>query len=108
VADPVECLSVDAIIDLHAQALTDGHGGLDGIRSHPQLASAAVQPYQSFGGEDLYPSIPEKPAAHAYFLAESQPFLDGNKRTAALVLTVLLDLHGYQLYEASEVELATS
>lgn len=99
-------LSVDDLIALHTTALTLGIGGSEGIRSNHQLASAAMQPYQSIFGEDAYPSIPEKAAAHAFFLAESQPFLDGNKRTAALALTVFLDLNGYELYEASETELA--
>ena len=71
-----------------------------------QLASAALQPYQTISGDDAYPSIPEKAAAHAFFVAESQSFIDGNKRTAALALTVFLDLNGYELYEADETELA--
>ena len=88
-------LSVDDIIALHEEALTLGNGGSEGIRSYHQLASATLQPYQTVFGEDAYPSIPEKAAAHAYFLAESQPFVDGNKRTAALAMTVFLDLNDY-------------
>lgn len=99
-------LSVDDLIELHTVALTLGNGGSEGIRSHHQLASAALQPYQTAFGEDAYPSIPEKAAAHAFFLSEGQPFMDGNKRTAALALTVFLYLNGYELYEASETELA--
>jgi death-on-curing protein len=106
VADQVVSLSVDDIVALHAEALTLGNGGSEGVRSNHQLASAALQPYQSVFGEDAYPSIPEKAAAHAFFLAESQPFIDGNKRTAALALTVFLDVNGYELYEADETELA--
>jgi death on curing protein len=106
VPDGVVSLSVDALIELHTIALTLGNGGSEGIRSHQQLASAALQPYQTVFGEDAYPTIPEKAAAHAFFLAEGQPFVDGNKRTAALALTVFLDLNGYELYEASETELA--
>lgn len=49
---------------------------------------------------------PEKAAAHAFFLAESQPFVDGNKRTAALALTVFLDLNDHELHEATDTELA--
>jgi death-on-curing protein len=105
-AKPVVSLSVDDLIALHKVALTLGDGGSEGIRSNHQLASAALQPYQSICGEDAYPSIAEKAAAHAFFLAENQPFLDGNKRTAALALTVFLDLNGYELYEANETELA--
>jgi death-on-curing protein len=105
-AAQVAILSVDDIYALHDEALTLGIGGSEGVRSHHQVASAALQPYQTVFGEDAYPSIPEKAAAHAFFLAESQPFVDGNKRTAALALTVFLDLNDYELYEASETELA--
>jgi death on curing protein len=105
-AEQVVSLSVDDLIGLHEIALTLGDGGSEGIRNHHQLASAAMQPYQTAYGEDLYASVAEKAAAHAFFLAESQPFIDGNKRTAALALTVFLDLNGYELYEAEETELA--
>lgn len=105
-AEQVTSLSVDDLIALHEEALTLGSGGSEGIRSNHQLASAALQPYQSVFGEDAYPTIPEKAAAHAFFLAESQPFIDGNKRTAALALTVFLDLNDFDLYEESDTELA--
>ena len=95
-SDGVVSLSVDDLIELHTTALTLSIGGSEGIRIHQQLASAAMQPYQTIFGEDAYPTIPEKAAAHAFFLAESQPFIDGNKRTAALALTVFLDLNGYE------------
>jgi len=105
-ADQVLSLSVDDVLALHETALTLGNGGSEGIRSHHQLAAAVLQPYQSVFGDDAYPSIPEKAAAHAFFLAENQPFVDGNKRTAALALTVFLDLNGFELNEASDTELA--
>jgi len=105
-AEQVTSLTVDDLIALHDEALTLGAGGSEGIRSHHQLASAALQPYQTVFGEDAYSTIPEKAAAHAFFLAESQPFVDGNKRTAALALTVFLDLNDYELYEATDTELA--
>jgi len=106
VADPLTRLSVDDLIAFHNEALTLGSGGREGIGNHHQLASAAMQPYQTVFGEDAYPSIPEKAAAHAFFLAESQPFVDGNKRTAAIALTVFLDLNDYELYETTDEELA--
>lgn len=102
----VVSLTVDDLLKLHTHALTLGHGGSEGVRSNHQLASAAMQPYQTIFGEDAYPTIPEKAAAHAFFLAESQPFLDGNKRTAALALAVFLDLNGYELHETGDTELA--
>jgi Virulence protein RhuM family/Fic/DOC family len=38
---------------------------------------------QSFGGEDVYPSIEEKAAHLLYFFVKNHPFVDGNKRSGA-------------------------
>ncbi len=40
--------------------------------------------FQSFGGKDVYPSIEEKSAHLLYFIIKNHPFVDGNKRSAAL------------------------
>ena len=82
-------------------------GGVEGLRSEHGLMSAVFQPQQTVFGEDAYPSLAEKAAAYAFFIAENQPFLDGNKRTAALALTTFLDLNGQELWESVETELAT-
>lgn len=50
--------------------------------------------------------VPEKAAAYGFFIAENQPFFDGNKRAAALTLATVLDLNGYRLVVQSEDELA--
>lgn len=91
-------LTVDGVIELHAIALEHG-GGLDGIRSQQQLASAVGQPQQSAFGEDLYPTIPEKAAAYGFFITEGQPFIDANKRTGLLALETFLEANGYELVE---------
>ena len=98
-------LAADQIKSLHTRAL-EAYGGLEGIRSEHQLLSATFQPEQSIFGEDAYPTIPGKAAAYGFFLAENQPFLDGNKRTAAAAMAVFLDLNGYELWESSDTELA--
>ena len=99
--DPIY-LSVDQVLELHTLALTIGTVGLDGVRSHQQLAAAVMQPQQSAFGEDAYPSIAEKAAAYGFSIAEGQPFIDGNKRTALLTMVTFLDLNGYQLVEDDE------
>lgn len=38
---------------------------------------------QSFGGEDLYPTVEEKAAHLLYFIIKNHPFVDGNKRSGA-------------------------
>jgi prophage maintenance system killer protein len=51
-------LTVDQVIELHTLALTYGSGGIDGVRSHQQLAAAVMHPQQSAFGEDAYPTEP--------------------------------------------------
>ncbi len=104
-AAEVVYLTADQIQRLHKRAL-EAYGGLDGLRSEPQFLSAVFQPQQSIFGQDAYETVPEKAAAYGFFLAENQPFIDGNKRTAAATLAVFLDLNGYDLLESSETELA--
>jgi death on curing protein len=100
----VTYLTADQIVELHRRALL--LGGLDGLRSEQALLSAVFQPQQSVFGADAYATIAEKAAAYAFFIAENQPFIDGNKRTAAYALLVFLDLNGYELWEAHDTELA--
>ena len=54
-------------------------------------------PRQSFGGEFLHVDLFEMAAAYAFHLAESQAFLDGNKRTGLAAAYVFLELNGYVL-----------
>ncbi len=98
----VQYLTVDGVIELHEIALEYG-GGLNGIRSQQTLASAVGQAEASAFGEDAYPTIPEKAAAYGFFIAEGQPFIDGNKRTALLAMETFLSANGYEFTEDNDV-----
>lgn len=50
--------------------------------------------YQSFGGEDVYPTIEEKAANLLYFVTKNHSFSDGNKRIAATIFLYFLDKNG--------------
>ena len=50
--------------------------------------------YQSFGGQELYPSLEEKAAHLLYFVTKNHSFLDGNKRIAAALFLYFLDKNG--------------
>lgn len=50
--------------------------------------------YQSFGGEELYPSLEEKAASLLYFVTKNHSFSDGNKRIAAAIFLYFLDKNG--------------
>ncbi|MDO4552591.1 MAG: virulence protein RhuM/Fic/DOC family protein [Bacillota bacterium] len=47
--------------------------------------------YQSFAGQDIYPSMEEKAANLLYFVTKNHSFLDGNKRIAATMFLHFLD-----------------
>lgn len=65
-------------------------GGRAGIRDRFILESAAGRPYHTFGGRDLYLMGKDKAAALFESLIANHPFIDGNKRTAYVLLRLLL------------------
>jgi len=73
--EAVRYLTVDQVIEFHADALRE-FGGVDGIRSPDRLSAAVLMAQQSAFGEDAYPSVPEKAAAYGFFIAEAQAFID--------------------------------
>lgn len=81
---------------LHAQLL-EATGGCDGIRDNGLLDSALENPFQSFGSEELYPSIQAKAARLCYGLVKNHAMLDGNKRIGAHAMLVFLAINGYEL-----------
>ncbi|MBS0358275.1 MAG: virulence protein RhuM/Fic/DOC family protein [Proteobacteria bacterium] len=52
-------------------------------RTKDSIAGIIGNVMQSFGGEELYPSIEEKAATLIYFIVKNHPFVDGNKRSGA-------------------------
>jgi death-on-curing protein len=83
-----EFLSREIIDAIHEQQINT-HGGIHGVRDENGLESAiaAAQNVYHYGGGDVF----EVAAAYAYHLAESQAYLDGNKRTGAQSVFVFLE-----------------
>ena len=50
--------------------------------------------YQSFAGQEIYPSVEEKAANLLYFVTKNHSFWDGNKRIAATMFLYFLDRNG--------------
>ena len=94
-------LSKQQIMHLHSLAIKKT-GGLDGIRDEGLLDSALNSPFQSFAGEELYPSIQSKAARLGFSIINNHPFLDGNKRIGILVMMVFLDVNGIELLCSDE------
>lgn len=89
-------LTKEQIILLHSQLIQET-GGSDGIRDINLLESAIETPFQSFGEEELYPSIQAKAARPCYGLVKNHPMIDGNKRIGTHVMLVFLMMNGYEL-----------
>ena len=84
-------LSRAEVDDLHAQSLRE-HGGSEGVRESGLVDSAlaaAVNTYYYARG-DMF----DIAAAYAFHLAESQAYLDGNKRTAVTAALTFLEANG--------------
>ncbi|MCK5809079.1 virulence protein RhuM/Fic/DOC family protein [bacterium] len=64
--------------------------GLFGREKDESFKGALGNIYQTFGGDELYPSIEEKASHLLYFIVKDHAFLDGNKRIAAAVFLYFL------------------
>ena len=78
------------------QGLRDKFGGsrLFGNEKDESFQSSIATIYQSFGGQELYPSIEEKAAHLLYFVVKNHSFSDGNKRIAAFLFVWFLEKNG--------------
>ena len=77
------------------QKLIDRYGGIHGIRDEGALESAinAAENRYNYETED----IAKLAATYAFHLSQAHAFLDGNKRIAAAVATVFLEINGFLL-----------
>ena len=74
------------VLALHKRTV-ERFGGADGIRDEGLLEAA-------FDGIEFYPTIEEKAARLCFEIITQHPFIDGNKRTGALLLGVFLRKNG--------------
>ncbi|MGY6553599.1 MAG: type II toxin-antitoxin system death-on-curing family toxin [Wenzhouxiangella sp.] len=81
---------------IHERQLAE-HGGPSGVRDRGLLESALARPQQLAAYGDSFVDPPALAAAYAFGMARNHPFIDGNKRTAAVVCEVFLELNGYLL-----------
>lgn len=88
----------------HAEQLAE-HGGAEGVRDAGALESAMMRPRNlaDYGKPDMAALA----AAYAFGIARNHPFVDGNKRTAAVVAEAFLVLNGAEL-KASDAEVVVA
>ncbi|MEY3622797.1 MAG: hypothetical protein RLZZ407_356 [Pseudomonadota bacterium] len=94
-------VALDVAIAAHAEQIAE-HGGGEGIREAGLLDSAMARPQNLALYGD--PDVSELAASYAFGIARNHPFVDGNKRTAAVVSETFLVLNGHVL-TATDAEL---
>ncbi|WHO39307.1 type II toxin-antitoxin system death-on-curing family toxin [Sphingobium sp. AP49] len=89
----------------HAEQIAEHGGGGDALRDRGLFESAMARPQQlAHYGE---PDAADLAAAYAYGLARNHPFVDGNKRIAAVVSETFLLLNGHAL-TATDAEMVVA
>ncbi len=88
---------------IHDRQLAE-HGGGTGVRDEGLLDGALARAQQLFAYGDPPPDLAALAASVAHGLARNHPFVDGNKRTAAVACEVFIVLNGGRL-QATDPEL---
>jgi len=104
---PLRYLSAADVLRIHQDTL-EHEGGTAGIRDMGLLESAVATARQELFGVVLHPDLASKAAAYLYHIARNHPFLDCNKRAAAMAALVFLHANGARrLPEPDQLEQAT-
>ena len=90
-------------IAIHERQLAE-HGGGTGVRDEALLVSALARPQQLHAYGDPPPDLADLAASLAFGLASNHPFVDGNKRTAAVACETFIMLNG-GLLDAEDLDL---
>ena len=82
-------LNLEKVLEIHQIQIRE-FGGSSGLRDIGMLQSAVAMPAAQFGGQYLHADLHEMAAAYLYHLALNHPFVDGNKRVAAMAADIFL------------------
>lgn len=84
------------VLNIH-NFLIDKFGGSKGVRDHGLLESAINRPFATFDNLELYKSPKQKAAAILESILINHPFVDGNKRTAYVLMRLILLENGLDI-----------
>ena len=84
------------VFAIHDRQLAE-HGGSSGVRDENMLESALARPQQLYSYGDPPPDLADLAATLAFGLARNHPFVDGNKRTAAVTCETFIELNDGEL-----------
>lgn len=86
-------IALELALAIHDRQLAE-HGGGSGLRDRGLLESVLARPQQQFAYSGGTVELPALAAAYAFGIARNHPFVDGNKRTAAVACELFLELNG--------------
>lgn len=89
-------LTKEKITQLHTLLISET-GGADSVRDMGLLESALEQPFATFAGQELYPTLTDKAARLGFSLISNHPFVDGNKRIGVFAMLIFLQINGASL-----------
>ena len=89
--------SREKVLLLH-KLICEETGGDPNVRDIALLESALESAFQTFDGEELYPSKEEKGARLGYSLISNHAFVDGNKRIGMYIMLTFLEVNGIRIY----------
>ena len=89
--------SQEKVLLLH-KLMTEETGGDPNLRDIALLDSALEAAFQTFDGQELYPTKEEKGARLGYALIANHAFVDGNKRIGMYVMLTFLEVNGIRLH----------
>lgn len=92
---PIRFLPAALVLAIHEDQVRL-YGGAYGVRDEAGLDAALNMPLAQYGGRFLHATIYEMGAAYGFHLSQNHPFVDGNKRTAGMVMLTFLKLNGLE------------
>ena len=97
----IKWLLEETVLAIHKRQIAE-HGGSDGVRDAGLLSSALARPQNLLAYSEETPDVPALAAAYSFGVAKNHPFIDGNKRTALVVMRTFLQLNNYNLNAGQE------
>lgn len=89
-------LTIQEVLEIHEDQIRR-YGGTNGIREISLLESAIAMPASGIGDDYLHEDVCDMAAAYLFHIARNHPFVDGNKRTAAVAAVIFLALNGIEV-----------
>lgn len=85
------------MVKLMHRLIAEETGGSVGVKDEGLLDSALENAFQTFDGQELYPSKEEKGARLGYSLISNHAFVDGNKRIGMHIMLLFLEMNGIHM-----------